>query len=81
MLTVSPGRVLTCWNSEGAKGEQRVTPSTPKYAFWDINFKLVIKKYETQKVSLTFPSYLPQGIRIEETYLKEGSVTLASHHQ
>lgn len=43
---------------------------TPQYAFWDIDFRLVIKKSKTQKVSLTFPSYLPQGSLVEKNLLK-----------
>lgn len=38
--------------------------ATPIYAFWDIDFKWVIKKQKTQKELLTF--YLPKGIPIEK---------------
>ena len=47
------------------KGDQSC--ATVKYIFWDIGFKLIIKKQKTQKEPLTLP--LP-------AYLKEESMTL-----
>lgn len=35
-------------------------------AFWDTDFRLVIKKQKTQKETLTFPHYLPKGNQMEK---------------
>lgn len=48
--------------------------ATPKYAFWDTDFKLAIMKQKTEFFILSL--YLPKGIQVENTS-KKGRITLA----
>lgn len=53
------------------EGNQRF--ATPKYAFWGIDVKLVIKKQKTRKETLPFPHYLPKGTQTEKPAYRKGA--------
>lgn len=72
LLTASTRQIM-CWEKDGAKGDQRFTAL--KYAFWEFDFKLVIKKQKTQKEPLTLFLSLPRRFR-EKNLLQKGSLRM-----
>lgn len=52
-----------CWTPPAVKKQVREAKfATPKYAFWETDFKLVNKEQKTQKEPLTIPLSQPKGI-------------------
>lgn len=61
-MNLKAKQIKDCWPSPAVRKEVREQLATPKYTFWDICFKLVIKEQMIQKEPLTLHLYLLKEI-------------------